>query len=239
MSPTSPRTAPYIVRIARVRFVAFLILVVFVLLANHIMLQALYSQWDAGHWLLRDMFDVDEEENFPTFYSTFALLVSSALLYAIATQKIEQRERFANHWLGLSVAFLFLAVDEVAGMHEALNTVTDFPWTLPAVVLVAILGFVYAKFLLQLPTTTRYGFICAGLLFTGGAIGVEQASAWFGADQDMQSLNYNLFTAVEEGMEMFGVIVFINALLRYMEPTTSVINLPFAVETEPAQLDER
>lgn len=216
--PTSTSNAlGYTVQIPRARFTAFLVLVVLVLLINHLMLQFFYHQWDVGHWLLRDMFDVDEEENFPTCYSSFALLFSAGLLYAIASQKRREQDRFAPHWLGLSIIFLAMSVDEIAGMHEALNTVTEFPWTKPAAVVAVVVAMIYVRFLLHLPVPTRNGFLVAGMLFTGGAIGVEHASDWYLEDQSMDSFGYSLLTVLEEGLEMLGVVLFINMLLGYMQ----------------------
>ena len=216
---------PYTIQIPRARVTGFLVLVVLVLLVNHLMLQVFHYQWDAGHWVLRDLFDVDEEENFPTCYSAFALLISAGLLYVIACRKASEQDRFTRHWFGLALGFLVMSVDEVAGMHEALNTVTDFPWTIPAAVAVVVLVFVYFKFLLHLPLPTRIGFLLAGMLFAAGAIGVEHATDWYLENQSMDTLGYNLLTALEEGLEMFGVILFINSLLGYMDPKTASVSL--------------
>ena len=39
---------------------------------------------------------------------------------------------------------------------------------------------------------------------------------WYLEDHDIDTLGYNLLTPVEEGLEMFGVVLFIDCLLRYM-----------------------
>ena len=134
----------------------------------------------------------------------------------IRLQKSSQGDRFARHWFGLSAAFLALSIDEVAGVHEAINTVIDIPWTIPAAVVVAIIGMLYLPFLWHLPPATRRQTLLAGTLFVGGAVGVEHATDWFLANRTMDSLEYNLLTAAEEGLEMIGVVVFIHALLGYM-----------------------
>ena len=38
-------------------------------------------------------------------------------------------------------------------------------------------------------------------------------------DSDVNSLHYNMWTALEEGMEMLGVIVFIYAILDHIRDT--------------------
>ncbi len=225
MPTPNPDALPYTIQIPRARVTGFLVLVVLVLLINHVMLQVFHYQWDAGHWVLRDLFDVDEEENFPTCYSAFALLVAAGLLYAIACRKAREQDRFTRHWFVLGLGFLALSVDEVAGMHEALNTVTDFPWTIPAAFAVAVVAILYLKFLLHLPLPTRIGFLLAGMLFAGGAIGVEHASDWYLENHSMDTLGYNLLTALEEGLEMFGVVLFINSLLGYMDTKNPSVSL--------------
>ena len=49
----------------------------------------------------------------------------------------------------------------------------------------------------------------------GAALSVS--SNWTGSD--VNSLHYNMWTILEEGMEMTGVIVFIYALLDFMRGT--------------------
>lgn len=44
-----------------------------------------------------------------------------------------------------------------------------------------------------------------------------------------ESLRYGLTTAVEEGLEMFGVIVFLAALLSYMQRSQADASQPLAV----------
>jgi len=217
MAEPEKDTFPYAIRIDRARFSALLVLVVLVLLANHVILQVLHYQWHLGHWVLRDLFDVDEEENFPTWFSAAVLLLCASLLYAIAAKKTRELDRFSRHWLFLSMAFVVMSVDEVAGIHEALNTVTDAPWTIPGAMIVTLAALFYVRFLTHLPVRTRVAFVLAGAMFVGGAVGVEHATDWYLESHDFDSLGYNLLTAVEEGMEMFGIALFIDALLGYME----------------------
>ncbi|MFP8877143.1 MAG: hypothetical protein VCB99_09590 [Myxococcota bacterium] len=64
-----------------------------------------------------------------------------------------------------------------------------------------------------LPSKIRFLFILAALIYVGGAVGVERATDWYDVHDLLDTLAYNLWTAVEETMEMAGVIVFIYALL--------------------------
>lgn len=198
------------------KLAGFLVAIVIFLLSIHILLQVWHFEWRELPWLWRQFFDVDEEDSLPTWYSTIALLLTSGLLYLIGQHKQTEGERWARYWYGLALAFAFLSMDEIAGLHETLNSLVDFSWAIPVGIAVAILGLVYIRFLLHLPLRTRVLFIAAGGLYVGGAIGVETATDWYAEEELLNTLGYNLWTAVEEGMEMLGVVLFIHALLGYM-----------------------
>ena len=65
---------------------------------------------------------------------------------------------------------------------------------------------------LRLPAGTRNAFVLAGCVAVGGAVGGELIGEPMTAD----TMIYKLTTAVEDGMEMYGVIIFLAALMRYM-----------------------
>ncbi|MDP3517506.1 MAG: hypothetical protein Q8S94_10110, partial [Pseudohongiella sp.] len=56
----------------------------------------------------------------------------------------------------------------------------------------------------------------SGALFVGGAIGVELYTEPYLHNDELNTLAYNLWTPVEEGLEMYGVILYLHALLQYM-----------------------
>ena len=60
-------------------------------------------------------------------------------------------------------------------------------------------------------------FVVGGIMFLGGAVGIELHVEWYNEINYTDSLPYMLWTIVEEGLEMFGVIVFIYALVSYMK----------------------
>ena len=70
-------------------------------------------------------------------------------------------------------------------------------------------------------------FLLAGAIYGGGAVGVEHFT-----DSEVNSLHYNMWTALEEGMEMLGVIVFIYALLDYLRGSPErVVRLDIGIDT--------
>jgi hypothetical protein len=192
------------------------------LLTIHTLLQIWHYEWQELPWLLLQFFDVDNEDSLPTWYSASALLLVSALLHCIAQRKRTDGDRWTRYWYGLALAFVALSVDEVAGLHETINTVIDVSWVVPVGIGVALSFIAYIRFLLHLPTRTSVLFVISGCVFIAGAVGVERATDWYAEMDLMDTLAYNLWTVVEEGLEMGGIVLFIYALLEYMRPGESV-----------------
>lgn len=196
--------------------VTYLVIIVVALLSIHSLLQICHYQWHEVPWPLRQIFDVDEEDAIPTWYSAMALLVASGVLFVVTEHKRSEQDRWVPYWEGLAVTFLLLSLDEVAGFHETFNSLVDYSWTIPGGIAAAIFGLAYLRFLWHLPARTRWLFIVAGCIFVGGAVGVERYTDWYDEQDLLNTLAYNLWNTVEEGMEMAGVVLFIYALLEYM-----------------------
>ncbi len=187
---------------------------------------------------LMSRFDLGFEPSLPAWYSSLALFWSSALLALIGHASHVRRERFWKHWYGLSALFLLLAIDESVMLHEMLNNTlrdrlqTDgafyFAWVIPAIGFTACVGIFLLRFLVNLPGRTRWLFLASGALFVGGAVGVEMIE---GVLQTRGGLTTHLFTfvqAVEEGLEMIGVVLFLYALLDYINREFGAVSIYFA-----------
>ncbi|MBC52537.1 MAG: hypothetical protein CMQ34_01745 [Gammaproteobacteria bacterium] len=167
-------------------------------------------------WVIRQLFDVDEENNIPTWFSSANLMLTGAMTLLLAAGKWQQRDRWRAHWMLLGWGFVLLSMDEMAGLHESVNVVTEASWAVYALPLVLVLALVFLRFLYNLPGRTAAIFILSGLIFLGGAVGVELYTEPYLANDELNTLAYNLWTPVEEGMEMYGVILFQYALLDYL-----------------------
>lgn len=169
-----------------------------------------------------DLFYVELENNIPTAYQFLALL-SCAIVIAITPHGSYQR-----HWKWLSIIFLFLAFDEVASLHEMtinpmwryfgpLSGIWKPLWVIFGLAAVIAVGLAYLGFLFHLKPRERNQVILAAFLFVGGAMGMEMVTALF-FDSTDPTFKLNLFYAslahIEEGMEMFGIVVFLDFLLR-------------------------
>ena len=88
-------------------------------------------------WLLMPLFHLDEEDNISARFSSFLLLNVSFFLFL----KFQIAQLFKNHWLLVSLGFLLLSLDEVAGLRETLNTPIDLNCVYPASVLLFVIYF--------------------------------------------------------------------------------------------------
>ena len=174
---------------------------------------------------LIDTFDMNVENNVPTFFSTFNLVACATLLSIIAIQSSIARN--ARYWKWLAIIFLFLAVDEDASLHELLiEPVRDnlhvtgalyFAWVIPYGLALLVVGLLYFRFVWSLPVRTRRLFLAAGSLYLAGAMGFESVGAWYYSQHgEIEDLSYALLVAAEEFLEMSGVILFIYALLGFL-----------------------
>ncbi len=179
-----------------------------------------FSRHALGHGRLLgmiDLFDVGYERNVPTFFSTALLLACSGLLALSATVERVRGSRWRWHWAALSLLLLYAALDESAGLHERLNDSARellgasgalmFTWVVPGTALVVLLLVIFARFLFALDRQTLRGFLLAGFLFVGGAIGMETIGAWHFSRTGQPDLTFAMFMTIEEWSEMSGATV--------------------------------
>jgi hypothetical protein len=185
---------------------------------------AQFSEYRLGEDLT--LFDVDAEANIPTFYSSAALMLCALLLGLIAWLKRLDSDRYFLHWAVLGLIFFGLSVDETTQIHEKLippmrkiftgGGVLHYPWVVPGAAFLAVVGLMYSRFLLQLPRKTAWLFVAAGGIFAAGALGMELAQANQAYQHGRDHVGYEVVAAVEELLEMVGVVVFAYALLSYL-----------------------
>ena len=166
------------------------------------------------YWQLA-FFDLDEEESFGTWFNSGLLLIAAVLLIQQARILRAQAAAWHRWWLILGIGFCVLSMDEIAGMHEWLNSMLgDTPWTVIGAPIFALVALAYMPFLWHHRWRTGLLFLLAGAIYGGGAVGVEHFT-----DSEVNSLHYNMWTALEEGMEMLGVIILIYTVLDHMRGT--------------------
>ena len=200
------------VRLNRTRLVRYLSIAATVLLAMHLVLYLIHFLVDEVPWYLLQLFDVNEEHNLPTWFSGFNLGVTTLFLWLISREKRRLEDDQARRWFVLFLGFFYLFVDEIAGLHETVNSIFEPSWAWGGLLIVLLFGMYFIPFLRSLPRQTLVQFVVAGTVFVGGAVIMELV----GEPLDGDSLSYAISTLVEEGMEMFGVILFTRAQLNYL-----------------------
>lgn len=185
-----------------------------------------------GHELfgLLDLFDLDIEGNIPTLYSAVAVLFCAALLALITYTNWRKTDGRRFYWLGLSLLFVFLGIDEGAAIHEEIGSwlenyfdargVLYFYWIVPYGIATFVLALAYLKFVWTLPVDTRWRFVLAGVIYLGGALGIEMLGAREADLHDTSTVTYAFLFTLEETLEMLGIVVFIHALLIHLTRET-------------------
>jgi hypothetical protein len=175
------------------------------------------------------LFDLNAEQNVPTYFNASLHLFSSLLLAVIMILKKRSRDPYAARWTVLCCGFLFMAFDEAAGLHELMERpmqellgdratgVFHFAWVIPGMLIVLFFAIWFVKFLLHLPRSSMLLFLLSGGLFIGGAVGVELFEGRHAALHGSHNLTFDTYVLVEETLEMVGLTVFIYALLGYLE----------------------
>ncbi|MFP6763792.1 MAG: hypothetical protein VB858_09240 [Planctomycetaceae bacterium] len=183
-------------------------------------------------WSLSDLarcFTLDSENSIPSWYSSGLLFLCGLALACVALYSRAGGDCWWKHWCGLAVLFGVLSIDEAVGFHEQLMTpvrsvigdvaVLHFAWVLPGAAFVALVGFACLSFLKALPTRTSLQFVAAGGLYVGGALGLEVLGGWLFATSGERDLRYICVATLEESCEMFGLILFLRAVLIHFEQT--------------------
>jgi hypothetical protein len=177
------------------------------------------------------LFDVSEEANVPSWFSSVLLLICAMVLASIAREK-RRSGRYGRHWTALAIIFLYLSVDEAAKIHELLIepvratfSVTGafyYAWVIVAIPMCAVLAVVFAPFLRSLPPETARRFILAAVLYVGGALGLEMLGGSFEGSTLRGWSLVGIAVTVEELLENLGVIVFLAALTSYAASETDL-----------------
>mgnify|MGYP004209153823 FL=1 len=191
------------------------------LLMAHTLTQVgIYGFGADKHWL--DVVNMDRELNLPTLFSTLLLIMSAVLLQRLST--IEWNDNAAD-WTLLSRIFVFLTLDEALQIHEILilpglrhqiHPALASTWVIPYGLIALVLLWRFRRFLTALPAKTSARFLRAGSIYLTGAIGMEMVGS-FAVRSGLIRLHsfwYGAITGIEESLELFGLILFLHALMQ-------------------------
>lgn len=235
--------------VAPTQVMRLLLCITGVLVGIHILTQlaiVAFSSFVGRNWLV-SMFDLGGEANLPATFSGALLLLSSLLLGMIALQKRRTGAPFTLLWTLLSAVFLFLSLDELASIHDNISSPmaqvykTDgalmYGWVIPYGLAVGALLLVSVRFLLHLPPRTRNLFLLSGVLYVGAALGIELTQAYTNSLALETGPLAFMSVTLEEAMEMLGVVVFIYALLSYIEKHLPGFAVQLRIKSEAGRPD--
>lgn len=192
---------------------------------------------------LLELFNLRTEESIGTWYSSSLLLACSALLAVISVVRKMEGESYVKHWGVLSLIFLYLSIDEASTIHEKMGPLVrpilrsfglelggslSRAWVVPAAVLVLVFVLAYLRFFFDLPAKQRLLFLISGVLYVGGAMGLEMLHGLLTSLPDGQQRWARLLVPVgEESLEMLGITVFAYALLSYLGSRLDEVRFDF------------
>ena len=132
--------------------------------------------------------------------------------------------------MGLALVFLYLSVDEAAGLHERLikpmrslidfegyRGVFYFAWVIPGIAATLVFLVAYLRFFLHLENKFKLLFFISLGLYISGVIGGEMLSGHFAETIGLKNFTYATYTSLEESLEIGGASMVIYSLLVYIK----------------------
>jgi len=166
-------------------------------------------------------FDLDEEQNLPTLFST-CLFIINGILFFIMWKLQQHNDKRQGTWLFLSALFIFLAIDEFGEIHEqftqpvklALSTsgFLYYAWVIPYGIAGILLSIYLVPFFWKMNKKIRTLFFLSALSYLVGAIGFEMIAAWYVSTREYDIVN-GFLILFEESFEMTGLIMLVYTLL--------------------------
>jgi len=178
------------------------------------------------------LFNLDYEQNLPTWVSSVLLFLVGLHYLMIAYYRHDLEKHHFFQWLFLGLIFLGISFDEFAHIHEAsirpMRTMFDmdgllfYPWILPAAILTIVVGLFYFTFIRDLPWESKLIFICASLFYVGGALGMEAIGGYYvdnmlAGQPSEPDVFYLALTHFEEYCEMLGIILYLHLGMNYLQ----------------------
>ena len=176
------------------------------------------------------LFSVDGEARIPALFQTLVLFAIAITLWVIATHTRRGGDAMAVYWRILAFGFLFMAIDEACSIHEnfyffsgqsetqrqeRMGGLFYYSWTLTALIIVAIVGAVFIRFLLRQPRRLAGLMVLAGFCYVVGAVGLEMAAGKYISSGGVSGLRMSMLQTIEESLELLGLLIFLYALLSH------------------------
>jgi ABC-type uncharacterized transport system fused permease/ATPase subunit len=215
-----------------------------------------YLTWQHQTHTTLALFYLDTEQNIPTFFSSCLLLFAAVLLWTISILEKAKVDADRRYIRLVSCGFLLMAIDEVVSLHErsfplikfllgnhhlveVFSPIKNFlkshdligffyfAWVFPAILIIAIILFLFRKVVWRIPVKLRRNSLLAASIYLGGCLGFEILSGYCVKRYGDRNWLYVLLSSIEEGLEMMGAVVFIWVLLQYITDNYPQVQLVF------------
>ncbi len=199
------------------------------------------SRYFLGHGTLLgfiDLFNLDTENNIPTFFQAILIIFSAFFIFFILKSNIAKEKIPKHYWITLFIMFLFMGSDEIIQIHERMGIIVNrfydytthgiftFSWVIIGCI-IALIFIIYFTFLLiKIDKRIRTILIISAFLYLFGSIIMEMIDGFY-YDKFGNDFIYQLLTTLEESAEMFGIALFIKALIKYIK--LKMINSSFNI----------
>ncbi len=225
-----------------------LLKIVAVVVLSHVVVHLASAAFDIASTPLAGFFrffDMGAEANFPTYISALSLLFASLLCLLIARQDSLISRSRRRGWMGLAIGLFLMSFDEAAMIHDGVvgvfleqafgtgEGVFRYTWYIPYIPLMFVLALVYIPFFRRLPARYSSLFVLSGVVYFGGALGLEMlesygtsAGGFFLYGRNMTGL----LRLCEESLEMLGIVILIYSLARYLADAGHVLEVRFPVD---------
>ena len=192
----------------------------------------LYAKFGLGRERLlglTTLFNLDGENCVPSWYESVLFLFCSLLLHSVGRLEKNRDHKPTWPWAALTWIFVYFSLDETASIHEMTiiplrhllgisGGYLYYAWVIPAFIFVAVFGWIFWKFFWSLPVTFRIRFFIAGFVFIAGALFTELLGANIASKIGQENMTYALLVWIEESCEMGGLLLFVAALMDWLEP---------------------
>ena len=178
------------------------------------------------HIFLHKWFNLDRENNVPTWFSSSQLLIVG--LVFLSYRRWPEIHEFKNPaFLGIvGAGFIFLSMDEAASIHEKFRTpIKEFfnfewsissYWAIPYIVVAFILSIVGWRTLQDMrkhfPTETKL-MIFAALTFVFSAVVLDTVAHYYWYGSGSNQLLQHIAVMIEEFLEMFSITIILCSVL--------------------------
>lgn len=191
-----------------------------------------------------EKFSLEEEGNFPSFFSAVLLLVAAGSFLIISqSASYLKNNRDWKYWLGLAFIFVFLSLDEATQLHEKLDTdliwasydatgLLAWPWVIIYAALVTIFVVLYLRFWLRFSRPFKIYYALAAAIYVGSALGFEMLEALVYTTRGGYTMTYIILTSIEEMLEMAAITFLIYANFKYITVHLADLNISFTMNNQ-------